>query len=194
MAGNRKLRTETGIEVEGGFTSFDMGRCSEDELAERLSLSFPGEMRSSVGVLAIWTDEVQGATYGELEGLLADADRLAHLLELRVFLQDREIHVLRDMMGVNFSWRLAVDGEATSACVGYFDEDQYLDIDGSWALSGRKADGDSYEYKTASGGRYRLPLAEAERIRIRNYLAYDEDGLAYVTDYRIVKLLAREEE
>ncbi|MBR1556021.1 MAG: hypothetical protein IJ644_11615, partial [Oscillospiraceae bacterium] len=67
----------------------------------------------------------------------------------------------------------------------YIPEDQYLDIDTE------KSSGTSYI--ATGGGAYTLPVEDAEKIRIRNYISYDEQGIAQITDFRIVQYLRKGE-
>ena len=66
----------------------------------------------------------------------------------------------------------------------YIEEKHYLDIDE------KKSDG--FEYTATGGGKYSLPVENAEKILIRNYISYDSQGIAQITDYRLVEYLCRE--
>ena len=54
----------------------------------------------------------------------------------------------------------------------------------------RKSDG--FEYTATGGGKYSLPVENAEKILIRNYISYDSQGIAQITDYRLVEYLCKE--
>lgn len=41
-------------------------------------------------------------------------------------------------------------------------------------------------YVTTGGGSYTLPIENAEKIKIRNYLEYDENGIVVISDFRIM--------
>lgn len=175
-----------GVKVITGKSEFKFGACSEGELNALIERSFEGQARNSVLVLAIYTNMVEGATVEEIAKQLASEEPLAHLLELRAFTKESELHLMRSSMEEPFAWRFVRDGCGKS--IEHFDEEQFLDID-----EGRtKEDSDSYTYHSINGGTYRLPRANAERIRVRNYLAYDEDNIASVVDFRIVDILCKE--
>ena len=47
-------------------------------------------------------------------------------------------------------------------------------------------------YTATGGGKYSLPVENAEKILIRNYISYDSQGIAQITDYRLVEYLCGE--
>ena len=152
---------------------------NQTELLQKLGATWP-DGRESIGAFATFTDEEWGGTLPELLGVLASDERLGRLLELRVFEESRELHAVRGQMGAKFSWRTAGEDDGTAA---YIDDIQHLDINGKYKSS------DPYAYRTMSGGVYRLPITDAERIVVRNYIDFDADGLAQIVDFRVVKLL-----
>ena len=159
-------------------------RLSQEDLRTKLSDTWP-EGRDSVGAFATFTDEEWGGTLEELLCVLDDNTRLDRLLEIRAFESSRELHAVRSHMGSHFSWRIAGEDDGVRP---HIDDVHYLDIDATYRSADRRS------YKTMSGGTYRLPLEGAERIHLRNYLEYDEDGLASIVDFRVVELLRRGEE
>ena len=134
-------------------------------------------------VFAILTDEVVCKWQQEFEQFSSDK-----LLEIRVFNDNEEFHAVRDSMGAAFVWRHIRDDEADAGFADCtFDDVQYLDIDE------KRSNVEACEYHAIGGGSYRLPIANAERIKLRNYLIYDEDGMAQIVDFRIVSIIARGE-
>lgn len=121
----------------------------------------------------------------------------AHLMELRIFNDDEEFKLCRYDLGSDFRWRYISDNKFQDKLSNEedeflrefsnrtFDEIHYLDIDTD------KTAGTSYV--TTGGGKYSLPFENAERIMIRNYLDYDDNGILSVSDFRIVKILTKEE-
>ena len=142
--------------------------------------------------LAIFSDHVEWAEYN-LEAL--DAINVEKLLELRVFNSVTEFRALRATIGEEgFACRFADDsnlpsgGEAPDFVENYFDEVHFLDID---LKRSYPEDG---EYRTTGGGPYTLPVCNAERVMIRNYIEYDDEGIALVKDFRIVGVIRAGEE
>lgn len=122
---------------------------------------------------------------------------IPHLMELRIFNDDGEFKLCRYDLKSDFRWRYISDTEFQKKLSNEkddflrnfgnrtFDEIHYLDIDDE------KSSGISYV--TTGGGKFSIPLENAERIMIRNYLDYDDNGILSVNDFRIVKLLAKGE-
>jgi hypothetical protein len=98
-------------------------------------------------------------------------------------------------MGKDFHWRLIDDDifreNISSGSDEYesrfenrtLDEEQYLDIDSAVSQA------EKGNYITTGGGKYTLPVLNAKKILIRNYIDYDDEGLAFFSDFRIVKFL-----
>lgn len=102
-----------------------------------------------------------------------------HLLELRVFDKDKELKIMRPTIADEFFYRIIDDTKNFDD--NYIEEEHYLDIDT------KKSKG--MDYVTTGGGRYTLPIENAERVLIRNYISYDEQGIAQITDFRVVKYI-----
>lgn len=118
-----------------------------------------------------------------------------HLIELRIFTNTFEFKISRLNIGSDFSWRYINDDEfnnvlsnETDAFLRLFekrtyDEEHYLDIDST------KSKG--FNYTTTGGGKYTLPIENAEKVKIRNYLEYDENGIVIISDFRIVEFIQK---
>lgn len=111
---------------------------------------------------------------------------MEHLLEARVFNDTSEIKIMRGTIADNFYFRLIDDSKLDSE--QYIDEVHYLDID----LDNKNTSGNNYV--TTGGGYYSLPVADAERIKIRNYISFDEQNIAQISDFRVVKFLRKGEQ
>ncbi|MGN0643069.1 MAG: CRISPR-associated protein Csx19 [Huintestinicola sp.] len=107
-------------------------------------------------------------------------DDTAHLLEARIFTENAELKIMRPTMADGFSYRLIDDSKGNN---DFIDEIQLLDIAAS----------EGCEYTASGGGKYTLPLENAAKIRIRNYISYDEQGIAQITDFRAAGFLKRGE-
>ena len=129
-------------------------------------------------------------------GLSPDRD-VSGLMEMRIFNEDSEIKICRYTLGNDFRWRYISDrkfmerlSEEPNSFLSdinnrVFDEISYLDIDS------KKSYG--INYVTIGGGKYSLPVENAERIKTRSYLDYDENGILSVNDFRIVQILKKGE-
>lgn len=124
-------------------------------------------------VFAIWTDHAD---------FLLDINDLEEdkLLELRAFDKNSEYRVYRSTVDSDFYARFAED--SAKSVSDYFDTEHFLDIDSTANKNNTR--------KTIGGGTFHLPLAyaDATKIVIRNYVKYDDDGIASVCDWRIVQL------
>lgn len=105
----------------------------------------------------------------------------AHLLEARIFTEKAEIKIMRPTIADAFTWRLIDDTKLSDDA--YLVEDQYLSIDSTKSIG--------HDYTAIGGGKYTLPIENAEKVRIHNYISYDEQGIAQITDFRVVKYLER---
>lgn len=138
-------------------------------------------------VYAVYTDRFYCGTELDID--------TKHLLELRIFTAADELRISRLNIGNNFGWRYIDDtaferslsGETDDSLCRFsdriYDEEHYLDIDAT------KSEG--FCYTTTGGGRYTLPVENAEKVRIRNYLEYDENGIVIISDFRIVGFIQK---
>ncbi len=122
---------------------------------------------------------------------------ISHLMELRIFNENSELKICRYDLSSDFHWRYIDDSRfidtISKETDGFlrdfnnrtFDEISFLDID-SKKSSGK-------DYVTTGGGKYSLPVANAERIKTRSYIDYDENGILSINDFRIVKILTKGE-
>ena len=124
-------------------------------------------------IFAIWTDHAD---------FLSDIDDLQEdkLIELRAFDENSEYRVYRSTIDREFYERFAEDTEISES--EYFDTEHFIDIDSNFNQGNTR--------KTIGGGTFHLPLAcaNATKIVIRNYVSYDDDGIASVCDWRIIRL------
>ena len=131
---------------------------------------------SSGNMILMFTDRFECCPQKKIEDT-------AHLLEARVFTENAEIKIMRPTIADKFSWRLIDDTKLSPD--DYIIEEQYLSI------NEKLSSGTSYT--AIGGGKYTLPIENAEKLRIHNYISYDEQGIAQITDFRAVKFLGRSE-
>lgn len=127
------------------------------------------------------------------DGFSSTVDDAAHLLEIRLFNENAEIRASRPEIGMPFTWRIIDDSRFREALSGdetfedrTYTEQQYLDIDSTKSF-GRN-------YTATGGGHYTLPVENAEKLEIRNYCIYDDNGILKIVDFRIVRILAKGEQ
>lgn len=134
------------------------------------------------GILSCFAGGVWWETPEEFHASNVDPKLVEHdpsrLLELRAYNRQAEIHALRDSIAPGTPLTVRIVDDEGLLPEPYLDEIQYLDID-------EKTRQGNFQ-SSIGGGRYRLPVAAARFLKIRNYVSYDEDGLAHVSDFRIV--------
>ena len=125
--------------------------------------------------LAIWTDRTD---FIDRNTPVVDADKL---LELVAFDESGEVRFRRFCVDEDFFVRDILTESATEdESGGYFDKAQFLDID-----TKRSKDGVKF---AIGGGKYHLPVPDAEKLVVRYYYKFDEDdGMANVYDKRLVR-------
>lgn len=159
------------------------GLANENDLTQKLdSLRVGNDMIAlaifTAGVSCNALDDMFHRPANAAEGDLFDIE---HLLEIRVFSESAELHALRGSMGKPFSWRFIRDDKTRDDYDdSTHDESHYLDIDANQT--------NGTPYKTTTGGKYYLPKENLRKIRIRNYIDYDDEGMARIVDFRIVAL------
>ncbi len=102
-----------------------------------------------------------------------------HLLEARVFTEYAELKIMRPTIADKFTWRLIDDRKNPDT--DKIEERHYLSIDKKRSYGKR--------YFAIGGGEYELPVENAERVLVYNYISYDNQGIAQITDFRVVKYL-----
>lgn len=162
------------------------GKVFEAELAELLV------SKAGSGEFFAYCQYTTAITCEKFNGAI---DNAAALLEIRLFNAVCEIRAVRSVIGKPFIWRI-IDDEKFKAALAekgmetfderIYTEKQYLDID-STKTNGRN-------YQAIGGGKYTLPIENAEKIEIRNYGVYDDNGIFGLVDFRIVRILAKGEE
>lgn len=124
--------------------------------------------------LAIWTDR---ADFIGRDAPITEPDKL---LELVAFDESGEVRFRRFCVGEDFFVReLLTESAAEDDAGGYFDKTQFLDID-------TKRSNGCVKF-AIGGGKYHLPVPDAEKLVVRYYYRFDEDGMAYVYDKRLVR-------
>lgn len=137
-------------------------------------------------LLAMLTDEIIWKRWPlEGEDLKDIRQKEGKILDIRIFDDQRELHMARGDVGRRMQGRIADDTAGNLEEQDYFDEEQYLDIDTKRSGEHFRQEG---KVRATGGGWYELPLSGMEdaKVRIRNYLGYYEDsGQAYVKDWRM---------
>ena len=159
------------------------GIVAEDRISEIINEN----LKQGYIFIAIYTNEVKCEKYIET---ISD---IPHLLEIRIFNESTELKAIRTAMGKDFIWRIA-DDEYFAEQLKNVDDDfenkiknrvliekQYLDIDEK-----KTKELAENTYITTGGGEFTVPLNEAKKVIIKNYINYDEQGILKITDFRIV--------
>lgn len=124
--------------------------------------------------LAIWTDR---ADFIDKDAPVVNPDKL---LELVAFDESGEVRFRRFCVDEDFFIReLLTELPKEADNGGYFDRAQYLDID-------KKRSSGCVKF-AIGGGEYHLPVPDAEKIVVRYYYKFDDDGMAYIYDKRLVR-------
>lgn len=148
------------------------GERAESELAALLE-----EKKSADSlILLIYTTKFECVKYSAIKDI-------EHLTELRLFDERGELKATRSRIGAPFKWRYISDEKFREKVGGDYeklidDEEQYLDIDAT------KTDGT--DYVSIGGGHYTMPSAGLEKVHIRNYCFWNDEGILKLADFRIV--------
>ena len=131
-------------------------------------------------VVAMLTDHLY---IQELEKEELDREKLYNkAIEIRMFNEEEEVKWFRGA-DQKLGCREINDRENPVDSFSFWDEWQYLDIDDS------RSDPEKGAAYATGGGKYELPLRDYRdiRIKIRNYLDYEEDTMqVYISDWRMV--------
>ena len=165
--------------VIGAIMNERIVACSEvlDVMATELAhLDGPYE------VLSILSGGVFWEPLAEFEENRDEEHDVLRLLELRAYGPNGEFRAVRGDIDPETPFRCrTVTDDGKKDGEDYLDDVQRLDID-----SARSRGLPSGQVYATGGGMYRLPSADAKRIRLRNYLEYGQGGLAQIADFRIV--------
>lgn len=147
------------------------------------------------------TEKFSGTVYAMYTDRLTCGEKITDsslLLEVRIFDEDFEAKFSRADINSDFLCRVIDDNHfrkiLSESEVNFentfenriLDDCQYLDIN-SELSSG-------CNIRTTGGGSYTLPFENADRILIRNYIDYSDNGIAEITDFRIVKMIKKGEQ
>lgn len=164
------------------------GQIDEAELASRQRTVKPNNKTALVTYTAgIACFTWNGMLEPPIDPAEGDAFDIAHILDIRLFDASGELHIHRASMGKPFFWREVQDCETHpefAECT--LDEIHLLDVDEKRS-KGRR-------YYSTTGGAYGLPREGLRKVKVRNYLDYDNEGLARAVDFRLVTLLSESEE
>lgn len=129
--------------------------------------------------IAMYTNRFEA---GRLEELKIDCICDNLLLELRAFNKDKELLITRGCIGEEFSWRIAADNELEKE--EYYDVEHFIDI--NTEKSTEYAEDGNLIIMSTVGGKYSLPIKKGtSKVKIRNYIDYDSNGMARAIDSRI---------
>ena len=162
------------------FTQYNGKKIDENTLCEILP-----ELAKGRTLVAFFTDRADCVTGISVE-------EMKKLLELRAFNETSEFYACRSLIGETFTCRYIDDKKIPTDDAAHMLETHYLDIDTTFTEAGKPV-GDLFEYKTMTGGVYHLPIENANRLLLCNYISYkNPEGLAQVYDYRFVRFLTKE--
>lgn len=127
--------------------------------------------------IATYTGKLTSGLFANLPANDEDMDT-KHLLELRIFREDRELLCRRDYMGEKFHVRILDD----SCGMTSFEEVHFLDQDTSKS---------STTFQTMGGGTYTLPVREQiTKVCVCTYFKENaQNGVEYPVDWRVVKFV-----
>ena len=163
------------------FTRFNGQKIDEERLCEILP-----ELQRDRTLAAYFTDRADCVTAIERE-------EMEKLLELRAFNETSEFYVCRSLTGTDFVCRYIDDGGLPVDDETHMPETHYLDINDKYKPESAENNG-MFTYKTMTGGIYHLPVPNADRLLLCNYISYDNaERIAQVCDYRFVKFLTEGE-
>jgi hypothetical protein len=190
IAGSGSGASSVNMTVKESVIRIDVGQANET----KKSIELPA---GEYICLSYYTDEFKAKVVGNMaeQPLIKDMDKL---LEIRIFNADREFLARRSNVGGSFSWRLADDAKLNSDkkyAKPFYDSYQDLDINDEKLKEDVQTG--TVDIYTTVGGRYSLPSdilyaersgdrrVRANKIMLRNYLKYDDIGMAIVADTRM---------
>lgn len=156
-----------------------------DDFLKEVSNSFEGSEKAYAVML--FTDTFEVVDYSEFGSMVDGKLNIEKLLDVRIFNEIEEYRLYRDYCGNDDYNYVHVSDEEMKKDkqTDVYDDEQYLDIDLKRTTEKLQADG--YVLATG-GGKYKFPIAiyGDMKIKIRNYVSYDENGQAYIKAWRLV--------
>lgn len=149
----------------------ESGSIKLDELKNKLNAY------SNVQYIAMFTDRF------EADNGIPNVDDT--LLELRLFNETFELHVFRSDIGSDFFYRVSDDTGLDD--IDFIVNYQKLDINDDIRKNNNIL-------MTTVGGKYNLPVNDEKYVKVIDYIEFDSDGMAMVTDYRIAGFVKKQEE
>ena len=154
-----------------------------DEFKKKAAEQF-GKSNGKVYAVLSYSDTFEVLEYNDFYNEVCDADKL---LDLRIFDETAEMRLYRDYCGQDFYPIVIVSDELLKS--DYYDDYQYVDIDLKRTLNDRNRR--LGMVRATGGGWYRFPFdSENElnglKVKIRNYVTYDENGQASLYAWRLV--------
>ena len=134
------------------------------KIGEPLVLDYPG-------IEWLWASINLGDAFWDVAGL-SEGDTVTVVLNEKGKYED-----VQNARNIEYT-----DNREDYASDAMIDDEQALDVNSRH----RRTVGN--HYIATGGGDFDLPLAGAKSVVLRNYIVYDEDGLAGVDDFRIVRL------
>lgn len=126
-------------------------------------------------LFCVYTTYFKCTAYSHIEDI-------SHALEIRLFDENGEFKAVRTNIGRDFKCRYIADSD-------YSDEDKYLIYDEVQYLDSDSTKTNGTKYVSLGGGEYEMPYEGLERVVIRHYGEYDDDGMLQLKDLRIVGFL-----
>lgn len=158
------------------------------------------EFEQDANVVLIYSDAFAVCKLSDLLSPAFDKDRAEKkLLDIRIFDRKKEMRMYRDYEGNGFFPSIILsDEEFVEKSIPqdekemgiksedfYYDDVQYLD-----KIEILTEDGVT-KAKAAGGGKYRFPKSERgkTKVKLRNYIDYDENGQAAILAWRLVDFI-----
>jgi len=154
----------------------------KNNIAESEILNEPKILDGEYKYIAFFTDKISGGEYKN-DCFNPKITDIGHLLELRIFNDEKEFKAVRTQIGKAFKWRIAHEKDVEKDLYDY--ETQLLDID-STKICEKKFDGINMTFTAAGGGEYIIPAQpDFDSVELVNYIKYDEYGNMQFVDFRI---------
>ncbi|MCR5530872.1 MAG: hypothetical protein K6F26_03375 [Lachnospiraceae bacterium] len=107
-------------------------------------------------------------------------------LDIRVFDEKKELRIFRDYIGNEFHDEVELCDSILKDKYSIYDDYQFLDVDL------KRTNSESGRIRATGGGEYCFPGTpnKQSKIRIKNYVDYDDNGQAYIVAWRLAGFAA----